>query len=115
MIRIGVIKGYYDEENLILVDEIAREWGVISMTYLHKASFENGIMRYEYGIVKGVYIGAIEFRVDVDADASGETRGFKLIFYDDNSFNGVTAQALQGVASFIRQNNFPDDYLRATH
>ena len=82
---------------------------VISMTYLHKASFENGIMRYEYGIVKGVYIGAIEFRVDVDADASGETRGFKLIFYDDNSFNGVTAQALQGVASFIRQNNFPDD------
>ena len=85
-----VIKGYYDEENLILVDEIAREWGVISMTYLHKASFENGIMRYEYGIVKGVYIGAIEFRADVATDASDETRDFKLIFYDDNSFNGVT-------------------------
>lgn len=85
------------------------------MTYLHKILCDNGLMKYEYGKVIGEYIGAIEFRTDVPKDADFESRDVKLIFYGDNFFNAQTGSALQAIAYFIRENYFPDDYLRATY
>ena len=85
------------------------------MVYLHKVSCHDNVMKYEYGEMEGEYAGTIEFKVNVPTGTNFEGREPKLSFYGDNSFSILTSSALQGIAKFIRENNFPDNYLRATH
>jgi hypothetical protein len=72
-------------------------------------------MKYEYGKNQEQYVGTIEFRIDVPKETKFEDREPKLAFYESNSFSRLTSSALQGIAKFIRENKFPDNYLRATY
>ena len=85
------------------------------MVYLRKILSDNTIIKYESGVNGKDYIGTIEFRVDVPINTPFQNRNPKLSYYKNFSFCGVTASALQGIAKFIRENNYPDKYLRATH
>lgn len=85
------------------------------MLYLHKMKSDEGILKYEYGAEDGNYVGNIQLKVNVPADTSFENRDLKLEFYGENKFSSLTSSALQGIAKFIRINDFPENYLRATH
>ncbi len=85
------------------------------MVYLHKKYFNKNRMCYEYGGSEKEYIGTIEFDVNVSDNADFSDRNPKLKYYKGYSFCRLTTSALQGIAKFIRENNFPENYLRATH
>ena len=85
------------------------------MVYLHKMKSEEGILKYEYGAEDGKYVGNIQLKINVPENASFESRDVKLEFYGENKFSILTSSALQGIAKFIRTNDFPENYLRATH
>ncbi len=86
------------------------------MVYLHKVKTDSDrIMCYEYGSEENVYLGKIQFDIDVPKSTDFEHRNLKLEFYNGAEFNRCTSSALQGIAKFVRENKFPDDYLRVTH
>ena len=82
------------------------------MTYLHRKKSDDKIIEYEYGAQENIYIGSISFD---NSKKDFSERNIKLIFYGNNSFCKLTTDALQTIAKFIREDNFPDNYLRATH
>ncbi len=85
------------------------------MTYLHKKSADGNRVVYEYGKEINIHIGTIEFDIDQLAELGFNERTIKLKFYNGNSFCWHTGQALQAIAKFIRDDYFPDEYIRATH
>ena len=85
------------------------------MTYLHKISSDEHYVTYEYGPHENSYIGTIKVQIDVPSNTPFSERDIYLEYYEDNSFCWQTSSALQGIAKFIRENMFPDNYIRATH
>lgn len=85
------------------------------MTYLHKLESEPENIKYEYGSAPDDYVGVIKMRIDVPKDTSFEGRDVTLSYYGDNTFCRHTSSALQGIAKFIKEGNFPERYCRATH
>ena len=101
LFRILMIKMNYIERWSILV-------------YLNKKSEDNRRIIYEYGSGENEFIGTIAFDID-NPEAELSERNVNLEFYDGYSFCRLTTSALQGIAKFIREKSFPDNYLRATH
>lgn len=85
------------------------------MVLLRKKKSDEKRMIYEYGRNDSEFIGTIAFDVNVPNGTDISERNTELNYYEGYSFCRLTTSALQGIAKFIRENNFPDNYLRATH
>ncbi len=84
------------------------------MVYLNKKSEDNKRIIYEYGSSEKEFIGTIAFCID-NPEAELCERNVSLEFYEGYSFCRLTTSALQAISKFIREKDFPDNYLRATH
>ena len=85
------------------------------MVYLHKKYDNKRRVEYEYGGNEKEYIGTIAFDIGVSVEKDFSERNPELTFYDNYTFCKLTVSALQGIASFIREDSYPESYLRATH
>lgn len=85
------------------------------MVYLRKKYQNERRMCYEYGKNENEFIGTIEFDVGISKNVDISKRNVDLKYYNDYAFCRLTTSALQGIAKFIRDNSFPENYLRATH
>lgn len=85
------------------------------MVYLRKKHIKENRMCYEYGKSQDEYIGTIEFDIDESVDKEFSERNPEIKFYEGYNFCRLTTSALQGIAKFIREDKYPDNYLRATH
>lgn len=83
------------------------------MVYLNKISSNKNQIVYSYGEKENKTIGTIEFENNDSKDL--KEKNPRLYFEEGFSFNRTTSSALQAVSKFIRENNYPDNYLRATH
>ena len=85
------------------------------MIYLKKLLINDEIIVYMYGTTKDIFIGELEINRN-----NFSLPPKKYLYVEDhkvetNEFTYEMKQAILGIASFIRKNEFPDEYLRATH
>ena len=85
------------------------------MVYFQKKFDDNQRIIYEYGRNENEFIGTIAFDVGELTNTDFSKRNLELKFYDGYAFCRLTASALQGISKFIREDNYPNKYLRATH
>lgn len=78
------------------------------MVFLRFLSNDNGIIRYEYQPECEGDFGILFYNA-----ATGEGRVEKTPSSDPTGFEGK--RAMLSLVKFARENNFPKEYLRATH
>lgn len=79
------------------------------MTYMRLIKIEDGYAVYEYGRNKEELIGTVSVEISNKENCSFE-------FYEDSkiqSFCSSTAHTIGMIYRFIRENNFPDEYVFA--
>ena len=83
------------------------------MVELKKIYDQENRVSYSYGIVGEKVVGSIEF--DTTPGKDFEERNVLLNYTEGCSFCRTTSSALQAIVKFIRENNFPKEYVRVTH
>ena len=85
------------------------------MIYLKKLLVNDEIIVYMYGTTKDIFIGELEINrnnFSLPPKKYLYVEGHKV---ETNELTYEMKQAILGIASFIRKNEFPAEYLRATH
>ncbi len=80
------------------------------MIFIRFISMENGFVTYEYGRDKEKMIGTVTIEME-------NTENVTFTFYQNSeikSFCAFTGHTIGTIYKFIRENNFPKEYLYAS-
>lgn len=82
------------------------------LVYLRKISSDLSKIVYAYGSSADAEYDRIDIIVDVDGTITPQNAS--LSYNNHSSFSRLTANALRGIAKFIREGCFPENYLWAS-
>ena len=82
------------------------------MTFLTKTLETEKIIEYSYGKKENEFIGTVSFDKHI-RNISQDCFDFK--YFDGNSFCRATVNAVKAISNFIKNGEYPEKYLRATH